>query len=117
MHFTHNANVQSRYGGKPEHPAVRPVHPARKADSAPVHRQKSVASLILPGEGGIRLQIRVTERNGAEAALQIAVKDSGIGVKSEDMEKLFQQQKLEQKVDIVLHGIMQIVSQCQQIMW
>ncbi|MBR3517420.1 MAG: response regulator [Lachnospiraceae bacterium] len=40
-------------------------------------------------EGGVQLLVRVTEQNEAEVALQIVVKDSGIGVREEDKDRLF----------------------------
>ena len=40
-------------------------------------------------EGGILFRMEVSEQNGAEVALQIVVKDSGIGMKKEEMDKLF----------------------------
>ncbi len=40
-------------------------------------------------EGGFTLSIRVTERNDAGVSLLISVKDTGIGVKPEDLERLF----------------------------
>ncbi|MCR5279429.1 MAG: response regulator [Lachnospiraceae bacterium] len=40
-------------------------------------------------EGGFTLSIRVIERTEAGVSLQISVKDTGIGVKKEDLDKLF----------------------------
>ena len=40
-------------------------------------------------KGGIVLSVSMDERNGDEAKLRFSVKDTGIGVKQEDMEKLF----------------------------
>ncbi|MCR5501591.1 MAG: response regulator [Lachnospiraceae bacterium] len=40
-------------------------------------------------DGGFTLSMKVTGRNEAEVSLRIAVKDTGIGVKKEDLEKLF----------------------------
>ncbi len=40
-------------------------------------------------EGGFKLNIRILDRNEAEVSLQISVKDTGIGVKKDDLDKLF----------------------------
>ncbi len=40
-------------------------------------------------KGGFTLSVKVEERNGNKCLLHFAVKDTGIGVKPEDMEKLF----------------------------
>ncbi|MCR4777745.1 MAG: response regulator [Lachnospiraceae bacterium] len=40
-------------------------------------------------DGGFTLSVAVTSRNEAGVTLQISVKDTGIGVKKEDLEKLF----------------------------
>lgn len=40
-------------------------------------------------EGGFTLSVRVTDKNEAGAGILISVKDTGIGVKSEDLDKLF----------------------------
>ncbi len=40
-------------------------------------------------EGGFVLSVKVTERNEAGVSLEISVKDTGIGVKPEDQDKLF----------------------------
>ncbi len=40
-------------------------------------------------EGGFTFSVRVTERNEVGVAVQISVKDTGIGVRKEDLDKLF----------------------------
>ncbi|MCR5767724.1 MAG: response regulator [Lachnospiraceae bacterium] len=40
-------------------------------------------------EGGFTLSVKVTDRNEAGVALRITVKDTGIGIRSEDIDKLF----------------------------
>ena len=40
-------------------------------------------------KGGFCLNVSMYERNGAKAQIRISVKDTGMGVKEEDMEKLF----------------------------
>jgi signal transduction histidine kinase/ligand-binding sensor domain-containing protein/ActR/RegA family two-component response regulator/HPt (histidine-containing phosphotransfer) domain-containing protein len=41
------------------------------------------------GEGGFTLKVKVEEKTREECSLRISVKDTGIGVKEEDMDKLF----------------------------
>ncbi len=40
-------------------------------------------------EGGFELSVKITDRNEASIGLRITVKDTGIGVKREDLDKLF----------------------------
>jgi len=40
-------------------------------------------------EGGFELSVKITDRNEASIGLRITVKDTGIGVKREDIDKLF----------------------------
>ncbi len=56
-------------------------------------------------EGGFTLRVLVTEKNDLSCSLRISVKDTGIGVKKEDLEKLFSAyERLDEEKNSAIQG-------------
>ena len=56
-------------------------------------------------EGGFTLKVLVTEKNDLSCMLRISVKDTGIGVKKEDLEKLFSAyERLDEEKNSAIQG-------------